>query len=119
MVVTDSALYWANKGTLHRVTLSDGVDKVLLDHTSTDNNFNNLAVDATTLYFTEGGLNKPYGVAKMPLDGSSAPVTLVGIISPWYVALAGDYVYYYDANLVESSTAFPSLVERSPRWLAT
>jgi hypothetical protein len=101
MEVTDSDLYWANQGTIHRVTLGDRVDKVLLDRSSTDNNFNDLAVDATTLYFTEGGLNQPYRVAKMPLDGSSAPVTLGGNISPWYVALAGDYVYYYDANLVE------------------
>jgi hypothetical protein len=101
MVVTDSDLYWANKGTIHRVTLGDSVDKVLLDRSSTDNNFNNLAVDATTLYFTEGGLYQPYRVAKMPLDGSSAPVTLGGNISPWYVALAGDYVYFYDANFEE------------------
>jgi hypothetical protein len=101
MVVTDSDLYWANNGTIHRMTLGDRVDKVLLDRSSTGNHFNDLAVDATTLYFAEGGLYQPYRVAKMPLDGSSAPVTLGGNISPWYVALAGDYVYYYDANLVE------------------
>ena len=101
MVVTDSELYWANEGTIHRMTLGDHVDKVLLDRSATDNHFNYLAVDATTLYFTEGGLYNPYRVAKMPLDGSSAPVTLGGNISPWYIALAGDYVYYYDANLVE------------------
>jgi hypothetical protein len=101
MLVTDSELYWANTHTIHRMTLADGVDKVLLDRTSLDNNFNDLAVDATNLYFTEGGLYEPYRVAKMPLDGSSAPVTLGGNISPWYVAVAGEYVYYYDANVVE------------------
>ena len=56
-------------------------------------------MDATTLNFTEGGLYNPYGVAIMQLDGSSTPVTIGGNISAWYIALAGDYVYYYDANL--------------------
>jgi hypothetical protein len=101
MVATDSDLYWANEGTIRRMTLGDRVDKVLLDRSSTGNHFNDLTVDATTLYFAEGGLYQPYRVAKMPLDGSSAPVTLGGNISPWYVALAGEYVYFYDANIAE------------------
>jgi hypothetical protein len=100
MVVTDSELYWANKTSIHRVTLGDGVDKTILDRSTLSNSIDGLAVDATNLYFTEVG-SAAYRVAKLPLDGSSAPVTLGGSNSPWYIAVAGDYVYYYDAGLVE------------------
>jgi hypothetical protein len=101
MLVTDSELYWASRHTIHRVTLSDGVDKVILDRSSLDNSIGYLAVDTTNLYFTETGLTKEYRVAKMPRDGSSTPVTLGGSNSPWQIAVAGDYVYYYDAQLSE------------------
>ena len=101
MLVTDSELYWANRHTIHRVNFGDGVDKVILDRSSLDNSIGGLAVDATNFYFTEVGLTKEYRVAKMPLDGSSSPVTLGGSNSPWQIAVAGDYVYYYDAQLSE------------------
>ena len=101
MVATDSELYWANKNSIHRITLADGSDKIVLDRSKLSNTISYLAVDATNLYFTEIDSNNGYRVAKMPLDGSSAPVTLGGNNSPWYVAVAGDNVYFYDANVRE------------------
>lgn len=101
MRVTDSELYWATAKTIHRLSLSDRTDKVLLDRSAVDNHLNDFTVDGATLYIAEGGLYNPYRVAKMPLDGSSGPVTLGGNISPWYVAVEGGYVYFYDANIAE------------------
>lgn len=100
MVVTDGDLYWANDRSIHRMTLGDGVDKTILDRSSLRNTISRLAIDATNLYFTEIGDNG-YRVAKLPLDGSTAPVTLGGSSSPSDIAVAGAYVYYYDANLEE------------------
>jgi hypothetical protein len=101
MVVTDNEVYWATQRSIHRVNLADGADKVILDRGSLDNTIEYLAVDATNLYFTEVGLNNEYRVAKMALDGSKAPVTLGGSNSPWEIAVEGDYVYYFDAQLNE------------------
>ena len=101
MVVTDSELYWASDQVIHRMTLADGVDKTILDRSTYDNTISDLALDTSNLYFTEIGLSNEYRVAKMSLDGSGTPVTLGGNNSPWYIAVAGDYVYYYDANVRE------------------
>jgi hypothetical protein len=101
MVVTDSELYWASSRSIHRVTLADGVDKTILDRSKLSNTIDSLALDGTTLYFTEIGSLNGYRVAKMPSDGSGTPVTLGGNASPWYLAVQGDYVYYFDANVRE------------------
>jgi hypothetical protein len=101
MVVTDSELYWANKRSIHRLTLGDGVDKIILDRSQLGNTMSDLALDSTNLYFTEIGSDNGYRVAKMAPDGSGAPITLGGNSSPWYIAVAGDYVYYFDANIRE------------------
>jgi hypothetical protein len=101
MVVSDSELYWMNSRSIHRVTLGDRVDKTILDRSTTTNTIGRLALDATNLYFTEIGFDNPYGMARMVLDGSGAPVTLGGSgagHSPSAPIVAGDYVYYYDAN---------------------
>ena len=105
MVATDSALYWTTKNSIHRLTLGDGVDKTILDRSSKSNNsIVRVALDANDLYFTEVGFDSQYGLAKMALDGSSAPVSLAGNgsgSSPNDLAVSDGYVYYYDANLTE------------------
>jgi hypothetical protein len=101
MVASDSELYWTNRHSIHRMTLGDRVDKTILDRSTTTNTIGRLALNATNLYFTEIGFDNPYGVARMALDGSGAPVTLGGTgasNSPSFPIVAGDYVYYYDAN---------------------
>jgi len=95
----DTAMYWATQnGAVHRTSLSDGSDKLLLDRTSLQNNMQGLAVDDNGLYFLEGGINNPLGVAKMALDGSGTPTSLVAIRSLWNIGVSGGYVFYFDYN---------------------
>ena len=95
----DTAMYWATQdGAIHRVSLSDGSDKLLLDRTSLRNNMQGLAVDDEGLYFLESGSNNPLGVAKMALDGSGSPTSLATARSLWDIGVGGGYVYYFDYN---------------------
>jgi hypothetical protein len=95
----DNYFYWATQdGAIHRVNLSDGTDKLLLDRTSQRNHLQGIAVDQEALYFLEGGLYKPLGVAKMARDGSGSPTTLAAADSLWNIGVGNGYVYYYEAR---------------------
>jgi hypothetical protein len=95
----DNFFYWATQdGAIHRVNLSDGTDKLILDRTSQNNHLQGIAVDQDALYFLEGGLYKPLGVAKMAPDGSGSPTTLAAADSLWDIGVGNGYVYYYEAK---------------------
>jgi hypothetical protein len=100
--LTDSYVYWgsdqSHNHAIHRVALGDGSDITLLDRSSLDDHLQGIAVDSTALYLLEGGISRPLGLAKMPIDGSSAPTTLVSLNSVWDLGIGGGYIYYYDVN---------------------
>ena len=95
----DTAMYWATQdGAIHRVSLSDGSDQLLLDRTSLRNTLQGLAVDDDGLYFLESGSSNPLGVAKLALDGSGTPTSLAAVRSLWDIGVSGGYVFYFDYN---------------------
>ena len=104
VAASDTAFFWSDQRTIHRVDASTGTDAVILDRSTAGNSMQGLAVDGDTVYFGEAGIMKAFGVAKVAATGGT-PTTIVPGNSMWQVTVANGYIYYYDAGLQEIGRA--------------
>jgi len=104
VAASDTAFFWSDQRTIHRVDASSGTDAIILDRSTAGNSMQGLAVDGDTVYFGEAGIMKAFGVAKIAATGGTA-TTIVPGNSMWQVTVADGYVYYYDAGLQEIGRA--------------
>jgi hypothetical protein len=100
VAASDTAFFWSDQRTIHRVDASSGAETVILDRSTAGNSMQGLAVDGDTVYFGEAGIMKAFGVARVAATGGAA-TTIVPGNSMWQVTVADGYVYYYDAGLQE------------------
>jgi hypothetical protein len=92
--VTDSYLFWGNNQGIHRYSLATDVDQVLYQpSTGLGSVIEGFDLDGDTIYFTEGG-REGLGLAKMPSDGSAAPVAFATDSSVNLALVADGYFYY-------------------------
>ena len=108
LVLNDTAAFWSDKTTIHRIDLGTGTDTVILDRSNVGlfdtNSMQGLALDGDTIYFGEAGITQAYGVAKMPAAGGT-PTTIVAGNSMWQVTVSGGFIYYYDAGQLQIGRA--------------
>jgi len=104
VAASDTAFFWSDQKTIHRVDASSGADTVILDRSTAGNSMQGLAVDGDTVYFGEAGIMKAFGVGKVAATGGTA-TTIVPGNSMWQVTVADGDIYYYDAGLQEIGRA--------------
>lgn len=112
LVVSDEFAYWANDSIIRRISVADNTEEIIVDRSATDYKIKGIAIDDDNVYFTETGLGAPVdgplAVAKAPLDGSAAPVSIAnegpeGSSSMAGLTVADGYVYYLNARTSEIS----------------
>jgi hypothetical protein len=95
IVANDAAVFVSSGTSIHRLTLADHSDTVVLDASSSSstNPIDGIALDDTNLYFTESGI-RTSGVGMIPLAGMATATTLFAASNLGPVAVSNGYVYF-------------------------
>jgi hypothetical protein len=106
-VADATAIYWANRETVHRMTIADGRDQVLHQVASTfGRSIQGMDIDSQHIYFFESG-SEGMGLLRLPLAGGEAPTVLMAVRSVTDLVVSDGYIYFHSFERLGTISRVP------------